>query len=237
MAEIIFHYYSFETNIQCQTNEKMAIICNRFANKIEKDLNSFYFIYNGEEIKMEFTFIEQANEIDKKSSLMNILAYEKEKEKDKDKDMINSNFRNSKEVICPKCEENAILCYKDYKVILYGCTNKHIYKIPLIEYEKTQIIDQSKIKCSNCNNNKGNVHNYEFYKCFTCKINLCPLCKCSHNKEHKITNYDTKNFKCHNHNEIYNSFCKICEKNLCILCEKNHYNPEIIYFGSIIKII
>ena len=56
-------------------------------------------------------------------------------------------------------------------------------------------MDISKIVCNNCKiKNKSNAYNNGFYRCNIFKINLCPLCKLNHNNNHKIINYDNKNY-------------------------------------------
>ena len=39
----------------------------------------------------------------------------------------------------------------------------------------------------------SNLYNNELFICLNCNINLCPLCKSKHKKEHKIINYELKN--------------------------------------------
>ena len=47
----------------------------------------------------------------------------------------------------------------------------------------------SKIKCDICKDkNKLNTFNHEFYICNECKMNICPLCKSKHDKNHNIIN-------------------------------------------------
>ena len=104
------------------------------------------------------------------------------------------------------------------------------------EFEDTQYIDLSNIKCGECKtNNKSISNNNEFYICLNCKINLCPLCKTNHSKSHNIINYDQKDYICEIHNEIYNSYCKTCHKNLCVLCENNHNSHSIKYLNNLSK--
>jgi len=69
---------------------------------------------------------------------------------------------------------------------------------------------------------------------FECNINLCPVCKLKHEKEHKIINYDDINYICNEHYEIYSKYCKECKLNICIKCEKEHKNHKSIYFGEIL---
>ena len=111
----------------------------------------------------------------------------------------------SKDVICPECGECIRIDIKDYKIKLYECKNKHkLENISLDEFENMQKIDKTKIICKICNkSNKSNSNNNIFYKCITCKKNICPLCKSNHDKLHKIINYDDKNYICNKHNEIF----------------------------------
>ena len=67
---------------------------------------------------------------------------------------------------------------KDYKINLYDCKNGHIKEKLLNEFEETQNIDLSHIKCDICKkNNKSISYNNIFYKCLICDKNICPLCK------------------------------------------------------------
>ena len=86
---------------------------------------------------------------------------------------------------------------------LLECKNNHKKNnISLEDFEKTQMIDLEKIKCAICKeNNKENTYNNEFYKCEEYNINICPLCKLKHNKEHNIINYDKIHYICNKHNE------------------------------------
>ena len=110
------------------------------------------------------------------------------------------------------------------------CNNNHNNIILIKEYKNK--IDISKIKCNKCNKNKNDIHNNELYICLKCNINLCPLCKLNHDKNHDIINYDNKNYICNKHNEKYNKYC--CNKNICIYCENEHKNHKSIYYGDIL---
>ena len=100
-----------------------------------------------------------------------------------------------KYVICPQCKEICLLNIKDYKIILYGCNNRHkTENILFNEYDDTQYINESKIKCIECAISKSETYNKQFFKCLTCNKYLCPICNSKHNKEHRIIDYDKKNF-------------------------------------------
>ena len=97
------------------------------------------------------------------------------------------NIIKSKYIICKECGENC-------RIKIYDCKNGHIINnILLDDYEDILNIDLSKIICDKCKDiNKGNSFNNEFYKCLTCKINLCPKCKLEHEQNHDIINYEQK---------------------------------------------
>ena len=59
-------------------------------------------------------------------------------------------------------------------------------------FKNTQLINESYIKCFKCNNDKNKTYNKQFYVCINCQKNLCPLCRSSHDKKHKIIDYDKK---------------------------------------------
>ena len=117
-----------------------------------------------------------ANEFDKKRMKMNILVAE------------NINVENdliikSKEIICPSCGNYIHMNLNNYLISLYGCENNHTKKyIPLQEFENTQYINYSKITCGLCGKKRSNIFENEMHRCLNCKINLCLLCRNSHNK-------------------------------------------------------
>lgn len=67
-----------------------------------------------------------------------------------------------------------------------------------------------------------------------CKLNLCSLCKVSHNKNHYVMEYELKNYICPEHGENYSSYCQTCNKNICVECGSMHSTHNIIYFGKIL---
>ena len=75
MAEIEFYYDSNNIKIQCNKNEKLKDIFQKFKTKIGNSQNSFVYIYNGDLIKNEeLSFDQLANSEDKKRNKMNILV-------------------------------------------------------------------------------------------------------------------------------------------------------------------
>ena len=50
MINVLFIFNGFKTNIQATKEEKMKIICQKFASKLGIDINYINFIYGGEQI-------------------------------------------------------------------------------------------------------------------------------------------------------------------------------------------
>jgi len=232
MENVIFTFKGINTIIQCNKEDKMKFICNKFINKVRINMNSIYFLYNGMLLNYELAFNQLINKIDKDRNEINILVFEKKE----NTTIINEGIIKSKEIICPKCKEKCKIKMNDYKIKLYDCKKNHeINNILLDEYNSTQNINELNIKCDICNNiNKNSSYNKQFYICLICKKNICPLCKSLHDKNHKIIDYDFNNYICNNHNEKYISYCNKCKKNICFQCEINHNNHEIIKFINIL---
>ena len=229
--EAIFTYNARDTTIQAYEEDKMKDIINKFTEKSGVKKENVFFIYNGGQINENFSFTQQANGLDNNRKKINILVsdinnnYESQKS-----EIISNNF------ICPECYENIILNITDYK-INYKCKNNHTKnQMMLNEFEQLQKIDLTKIKCGQCENcTKSETFNNEFFYCFDCKKNICPLCKNSHEQKHKIFNYDDKNYNCEKHNEQFIEYCQKCGKNLCFLCKNEHIeHKDIINLQSII---
>ena len=227
---IQFSYNCNPVIIQGNLKEKMKNIIDRFIDKTSADRNSIYFLYGASILQEEQFLFEIISNEDKLRNQMSILVNSFSPDPP-----INS-IINSKEVICPQCFSHINLKIQNYKISLFDCKNNHLIKdIIFRDFLDTQNIDLKKIICNICNQrNKHETFKNEFFTCFTCAKNLCPMCKSIHDKSHRFFNYDNRNFVCEIHFESYNSYCKSCKKNLCVKCEKEHSNHEKIYFGSIL---
>ena len=224
---IIFIYKGEKTTIQCNRQEKMKDIFKKYESKIGLDITNLFFISNGNKINEELMFEEIISASDIKENEINILVYKKNEQIKKE------NIMKSKEVICPTCKDNVLINIKKYK-ISFNCKKGHNIKNKLLN-ENMLDVDLSQIKCNNCKDkNKGNAFNNTFYRCITCKINICPLCKSFHDKSHKIIDYDNKNFICEKHYMNYIKYCKGCKLNICMKCVIEHINHDIIDFGFIL---
>ena len=207
--ETLFIYEGQEISIQCNEEDKMKDIINKFKRKIKEGDNNLSFIYNGNKVIN-----------DKNENKINILVTNDKNEKE-----IISN-----EIICPECKETILININDYKINLYECKNGHkIENILLNEYENMQKIDISRIICNKCYKNNINI-NEELYICKECRINLCPFCRLKHNSDHNIIKYNDKYNICKKHNDKYIKYCKECKENICFICINEHKNHNITDF-------
>ena len=225
MSEVNFIYNGINTLILCSKEETMREICSKYVIKIRKNLDNLIFLYGGRNLNLEL----KLNQISDQNKI-NILVY------DKHSTVINTNndLKISKDVICPECGDICLIKFEDYKIKLYDCKNNHKKYISLNDYEDTQKIDESKIRCNLCKKNKNESYNNKFFICGTCNIYCCPLCSSIHTKEHKLIDYENKNYSCIRHNEQFISYCETCKNNLCLQCELEHNNThKIITYKSI----
>lgn len=224
-------YNTQEIKIMANNNEYMKDIFKRFfinAN-ITKNTKNFYFLCEGVKISEEM----KINEINNNKNELNILVYS-------NTTIINEPQKKySKLIICPECEWSCEININDYKINLDQCDNGHnFHNILIEEFNNTQIIDETKIKCNECNNLKDKAYNGQFYFCCKCNCYLCPLCRTNHNNNinHIILDYEIKNYRCKQHGERYILYCKKNAKILCDLCEIEHNrNHEFIYYKDLIS--
>ena len=171
MKEAEFIYEDKKIIIQCNENDLVKDICKKFASKLNLEMSSLFFICGGEKINLDLTFNNLLNTANKDANKISIIVFENKIE------VSSKNVLKMKEVICPKCGENARLKITNYKITLFECKNGHkINNILLNEFGNTQIINLSNIKCDNCKeNDRENSYKNTFYNCISCNKNLCPL--------------------------------------------------------------
>ena len=232
MVDIEFIYNQSKISLQCNLNDKMKDIFQKFTIKVDMKREDIYFLYNGSTIEEELTLNEIINPKNIQNNKIQILVNDINNINKSDE---NECLKPSKNIICPNCKESIRITIHDYKVKLYGCRNNHITdNLPLNQFENTQMINEKKIICEKCQiSNKNDTYENKFFRCLTCKMNICPLCKTNHDKTHNIIDYAQKFFICEQHNEAYNSYCKDCSKNICLLCENEHIEHNLISFGRI----
>ena len=230
MVEIEFYYNQIKTGIQANINDSFEKIFKKYISKTNLDIDNVYFLSNGKNVNKTDTVNKIINGPEKHNKKMKILVYPV----NTTENIANSNLNNKKSeaIICPKCGDLCEIEIEKYKIKLFGCENGHIIENQYLnEFINTQNIDISKIKCDNCkNNNKADTFKNEFYFCYKCNMNLCPLCKSVHGKDHTIINYDSKNYLCNKHNEIFFKYCYSCQKDICLSCLNEHKNHSVISF-------
>ena len=229
MAQVDFNYNNENTIIQCNDDDTMKSIINKYLIKCDKTNQNLYFLYNGQILNEELTFNKCANNLDRSRKKINLIVLESQGEYD------DSQMKKSKYIICPQCKEHANIYIDNFKIKIYGCKGEHESdELQLHEFEKTQDIDQSKIVCDKCSKLKSEVVDNIFFTCLSCKINLCPNCKESHDKSHCIVDYEQKMFYCDVHFKPYVYYCKDCKKDKCALCEDDNINHKRINYDNII---
>ena len=60
------------------------------------------------------------------------------------------------------------------------------------------------------------------------------MCKSKHDKNHKVINYEQKEYICEIHNKNYIKYCDTCKINICMLCFNQHNMHNIIDYDNII---
>ena len=169
MSQVDFIYKTITTTIECNKNEKMKDICQKLVSKVNIDINSVNFLYEGIQIKEDLTFEKLLNIYNRNQNKMVVIVNLKNQE---DKILTTSKMKY-KNIICPKCGDISKIKLEDYRISLYECKNKHVINNILInEFEKMQYND---LICNECK--KTNKNNFEFYICNTCNLFLCPICK------------------------------------------------------------
>jgi len=230
MAQLEFEYSQRIVMIQANFDDLFKTVFDRYYQKANIKPNSVVFIANGIKLSENKRIIDSMNQMQIMSRKIRIFVAS----------LNNSQNYNyiieSKEIICPKCFEECRIKIIDYIINLFDCRNNHLTALKLDNFKEYQKIDLSKIKCDICKiKNKGNTYNNEFYTCLNCRINLCVLCKTSHNKSHIIINYDQKDFICPIHYNPYFKYCYNCKINICPLCHNEHINHKLQSFENFIS--
>ena len=233
MATIVFYFNGNFIHIQCGLTDCIRVQIQTFLSKVAKNKEDVIFLYNGSELKVESfnrTFNQVANESDRDRRQMNVLVDEQQNELKNEDPIIKSKY-----IICPQCKENIRIIIKDFKINLYQCKNGHTFdNMSFQDFAKTQLINESTIKCDKCERTKSDSYKKKFYICFTCKQKLCCLCQNNHNDTHYIVDYNKKDYICPTHCDSYTHYCNNCKLNICAICENEHKQHDIISFGSII---
>ena len=228
-VKVEINYKNDVTKIIPEPNDKMGNIFKKFLSIKKIEENSIYFCFMGRLVLKGLKFEDYLNYDGKERNKLEISVIKRDSEA----------LKTSNQIICPICGEASQIKLKNRKFEICGCKYKHkIDDLTFDEFEKTQLIDLSKIICNECKSySKFDTYQNMFYYCFDCDVYLCPLCKISHNKNknHKIIEYDKRLCYCKKHNEPYNFYCNTCKENICGSCESSHYKHEIIRYSKIAR--
>ena len=228
MIEIEFDYRQQIIVIQAKLDELFKDVINKYLQKTLMDSAKVFFIANGKPINPEEKVENQISSMNKQNKKLKVLVQLIEKE------TTVQEFIKSKDIICPECHESCQIKIEESHISLFGCINNHLKILDIKDFFNSQKINISDIICEKCKiKNKANCPNNEFYKCLTCNINLCLLCKHNHQSNHNIINYEEKNYICNKHHEHFIKYCHECRKNLCYICDDEHENHYKVIFSEI----
>ena len=104
-VNVIFTLDDVSLSIQCNENDVMKDICQKYANKIKRNINSLVFLYGGNQLNFNLKFKDVI--IDKESKEIKVLVYSNE----------------LKKFICPKCVEKIKLNTEKIDNIILSINN------------------------------------------------------------------------------------------------------------------
>ena len=221
MIEVEFDCNQQITKVQGNLDDPFKISINKFLQKSSLEPDNVFFIVNGKPINFEEKIEKQISKMNKENKKCKVLVQLLESTP------IIPKYEKSKDIICPKCYEPCRIKIQNFHISLFGCINNHTNTYKIKDFFDSQEINISSIKCEKCNlKNKSDYSNNEFYKCLTCNINLCLLCKTVHPLNHNIINYDQKNYLCNKHNEPFIKYCLKCNKNICFVCSDEEHEKH-----------
>lgn len=210
MINIEFEYNKKITIIEAKVDDKFKDVINKYLQKSLLDSKFLSFLVHGKEKNQEETIEKILEEKDKIYKYLKVIVQD---------------FVQSKDIICPQCHEPCMIKINNFKIELSSCKNKHNSNdIKVKDFPDTQKVNNSKIECSECHNkNKGSSPYEEFFICKDCSYKIiCSSCKPKHEQNHKIINYDQRDFICEDHNNPFIKYCTHCNKNICSSCEEEH---------------
>ena len=228
MLKINFDYKTTLSSVQCNPNEQLEDVFNRFKTKAQTD-ETLIFLFGGNNINGNITVSQfVGNNFDPNNPPV-IVVQSLDDPTKKDSLVI------SKYIICPLCKQSSIIKMDDFKINLSDCKEGHkVDKITLDKFEEGQKIDYEKIECHHCKKKRSETSKNNFFSCLSCRQDICPLCKPKHHAQHNVIEYDKKVYYCMKHGENFTKYCHSCNINICIQCESEHttHNPES--FGEMI---
>ena len=226
--------------IQTLSNEYFKNIFQKYCAKTSIDLKKFCFIYKGNKLDENL----RVEDLNSKEDLIQIIVEEIKEgvvdstdSGDNPLSKFNPNLKPSKEIICPTCREECVIKVDQFKVSLEECHKGHKFSdMSLTDFNKTQFINESNIICDVCKLNKATL-NQNIYKCLTCNLSICSLCKLNHDKSHNYTDLGNEKYLCKAHAEKNIFYCEDCKEDICDLCAYDHYEKDhkILYLKEVFE--
>ena len=112
-ANVLFTLDGVNLTVQCTTNDKMKDICKTYSTKINKNMNSLLFLYEGNKINFDLSFKEQTNITDRNNHEMKIFVSECDEKNnlnsEKLDEIILSNNKIEKNIIDIKLQKDNII--------------------------------------------------------------------------------------------------------------------------------
>ena len=223
-CQIWFRYNQEDVIIQSERNELMNNIIERYGKTSNLPIDKFFFLYNDNEINPDLTLSQLNNEDEE----VLIFVYPKNIAENENK------IKETNYIKCSQSDDPAILEFSNNYELIFSNNKNGTEKIKLQDFNNTQKIDQTEIKCSKCSKSKTETYKEKFFYCFECNKNFCPICRSLHKEHENIVDYSNKYSKCSEHkDQNFISYCFDCKKNLCILCESQHNEHNIINFTNL----
>ena len=139
-ANVVFTLDGANLTIKCTPEDKMKDICNKYSTKINKNMNSLLFLYEGNKVNFDLSFKEHINDKDKKNHEMKIFVNKNENNSNINENKTKSNTINVK----PNSENDNCLKNENFldkmksvffSRILFSHLDEKI-KLKIIKYNK-----------------------------------------------------------------------------------------------------
>ena len=211
-----FEFIYMKNKFIIENKDNNSKIFYKYLSLINKDVNQVLFLYKGKYLNIE-------NKLDIfNHDKVIIFVFNINKK-------IKNNNEKIKDIICPECENLCSLNMNDNPVTINNCINQHNFNLTLNSFIDSQKIDEYRINCYKCGNNKL-FYNDLIYINSKGKY-ICSLCL--NPNEIDVIDYKFKYYICIKHNKKYISYCNDCKINLCSKCEEEHKNHKIVIFKKI----
>ena len=223
LKSVTFNYVGGSITISITGDKKIKDMIQMFLDKFNPNAKIYNYVYNfgGRRI--------------------NPYTYDQTIEENKDfgdpsVTKVNISVQKNIHIIkCPKCNyDDCVINIGGYKTIFYNCEHFHLQGSSYDNYFTDQIFYPEKILCSNPGCPENELTDPNFKMCLTCSEllnrtkSICSKCISNHHKqyrdgkEHKIINYDDKNYSCKVHVKDMIKYCFKHKQSLCEDCEKDH---------------